>query len=348
MTKLRFALFGAGFWARYQLAAWRELPDVECVALYNRSRARGEKFARDFGIPAVYDDPAKLLANESLDFVDVCTHPFTLAAMVKLVAERGLPVISQKPMAPNLATARENLRVCRAAGVPYFIHENWRWQPQLRALRAVLASGVIGEVFRARLSMVSGLPVFTNEPHLRDLEEFILTDMGTHLFDLARFYFGEASQLYCQVHRVNPGIMGEDVATTMLLMNGGRTTVTVELGYPQNHLEHEAFPQTFAFIEGAQGSVELTKGYRLRTTTASGTKAERFAPVHYAWADTDYDVVHASIVACNANFLAALRGEGSAETTAEDNFKTLELVYACYDSARSGGAVSLPPLSPIK
>jgi hypothetical protein len=48
----------------------------------------------------------------------------------------------------------------------------------------------------------------------------------------------------------------------------------------------------------------------------------------------DYHVVHSSIVSCNANLLSALRSEAPAETTAEDNYKTLELVFAAYDSAR--------------
>jgi predicted dehydrogenase len=339
MKTLRFALFGAGFWARFQLAAWKELSGVECVALYNRTRDKAEKLAREFGVPAVYDDPEQLLQREKLDFVDVCTYPFTLAAMVKLIAAHGLPVISQKPMAPTLAAARENLRVCREANVPYFVHENWRWQTQLREIKSVLASGIIGPAFRARVTMVSGFPVFVNEPQLKDLAEFILTDMGTHIFDFARFCFGEAQSLYCQLHRVNRDIKGEDVATAMLLMNGAKTTVTIELGYPQNHLEHDAFPQTFVFIEGRKGSIELTKDFWIRVTTRTGTHSRRIAPPHYAWADPSYDVVHSSIVDCNRNFLGALSGGAAAETTGEDNYKTLELVYAAYDSARSGQVI---------
>ena len=342
--KLRFAMFGAGFWARFQLAAWRELEGAECVALFNRTREKGERFAREFGVPAVYDDPSRLLAGERLDFVDVVTHPFTLAAMVRLAAARGLPVISQKPMAPSLATARENLRACREAGVPYLIHENWRWQTQLREFKKVLAGGAIGRPFRARITMVSGFPVFANEPQLRDLEEFILTDMGTHLLDLARFYFGEAQGLYCQVHSVNPGIKGEDVATVMLAMGGA--TVTVEMGYPQNHLENDCFPQTLVFVEGESGSAEIAKDFWIRVTTKRGTHSRRVAPAHYPWADPSYDVVHSSIVACNANLLGALRGGGPAETTGEDNYRTLELVYAAYDSARTGRAVHFPPTPP--
>jgi D-apiose dehydrogenase len=339
MANLRFAMFGAAFWAHFQLAAWKELEGVECVAIYNRSRQRGEQFARNFGVPAYYDDPEELLVRERPDFVDIVTYPFTLNHFIKLVASHGIPVISQKPMAPCLAIAEENLRVCREAKVPYFVHENWRWQTQLRELKRVLDSGVIGRPFRARISMVSAYPVFINEPHLKDLEEFILTDIGTHILDIARFFFGEAQRLYCQVHRVHSDCKGEDVATVMMWM-GGRTTVTCELGYPENYVEHEYFPETMIYVEGDKGTVEVAKDYCVRVTTASGTMSKRFPPCRYPWVDPDYHVVHSSIVPCNADFLRALRGEGQAETTGEDNYKTLKLVYAAYDSARSGRAVN--------
>lgn len=45
MKPLRFAIFGAGFWARAQLAAWREVGGVECVAIYNRSHDKAAAFA---------------------------------------------------------------------------------------------------------------------------------------------------------------------------------------------------------------------------------------------------------------------------------------------------------------
>jgi predicted dehydrogenase len=331
-------MFGAGFWAHFQLAAWKELQGVECVAICNRTRSKGEKFARELGVPAVYDDPEELFRREKLDFVDIVTYPFTLSHFVKLVAAHKIPVISQKPMAPSIAIAEENLRACREAGVPYFIHENWRWQPQIRELKGVLDSGVIGTPFRARISMVSGFPVFINEPQLKDLVEFILTDTGTHILDIARFYFGEAQILYCQVHRVHPDVKGEDVATVMMLM-GGKTTVTCELGYAENYLEHEYFPETMIFVEGNKGTAEVTKDYWVRVTTESGTQAKRHPPARYPWVDPDYHVVHASIVPCNANLLQALRGEGPAETTGDDNLKTLKLVFAAYDSARGGKAI---------
>jgi predicted dehydrogenase len=217
--------------------------------------------------------------------------------------------------------------------VPLLVHENWRWQAPMRHLKSLLDAGEVGEVFRARITMVSGHDVFTNEPTLNDLEKFILTDMGTHLLDIARFWFGEPEALYCQTHRVHPALKGEDVATVMLLARGGRTTVSCEMGYAENYLEHECFPQTLAMVEGSRGSLEVTEDYVVRVTTRSGTRVDRFPPARYAWSDPTMEVVQASIVECNRHLLSALRGEVAAETTAEDNLKTLRLVHACYASA---------------
>ncbi|RXM20870.1 gfo/Idh/MocA family oxidoreductase, partial [Citrobacter sp. AAK_AS5] len=86
---------------------------------------------------------------------------------------------------------------CRRVAVPFLVHENWRWQTPLRALKAVLDRGVIGRVFRARLTYSNSIPVFENQPFLRELEQFILTDIGTHILDTARMLFGEAESVYC-------------------------------------------------------------------------------------------------------------------------------------------------------
>jgi predicted dehydrogenase len=338
MTALRFAALGTGFWARFQLSAWREVGGVECVALYNRTRARAEALAAEMGVPAVYDDAEELLRRERLDFVDVITDPGTHERFVTLAAGRVPSVICQKPMAEDLAAAERMVAACRRAGTALYVHENWRWQAPIRALKAVLDEGRLGRVFRARAEMVSGFDLFANQPFLKTLERFVLADMGPHVLDTTRFLFGEVESLACHTARVRPDIRGEDVATVLLKTRGG-ATVVVSLGYAGTPLERERFPETFVFAEGDRGSVELGPDYWLRTTTTEGTHARRVPPPRYAWADPRYDVVHASGVPCNASLLRALRGEGPAETTAEDNLETLRLVFAAYDAAASGAVV---------
>ena len=341
--ELRFGVMGAGFWTRYQLAAWREIGGARPVAIYNRTRSRAEEIAASFGIPRVYDNPEAFFASEELDFVDIITAVETHAPFVELAARHGVPAICQKPMATSYDEARSMVEACRQAGVPLFIHENWRWQRPLRELKKALAEGAPGvghpgAPFRARIHYCSSFPVFDNQPFLRELERFILTDMGSHILDVARFLFGEARSVYCLTHRVTPGIAGEDVATVVMAME--RATVTCEISYASK-TEIERFPETFVFVECERGSVELAPDYWLRVTTERGTHARRVPPPRYAWADPVYDVVHASIAAANADFLRALRTGTPPETTGEDNLKTVRLVFAAYESAEQNQVIHL-------
>lgn len=339
MKTLRFALAGAGYWARPQLAGWRELAGVECVAVYNRTRSRAEALSREFGIAAVYDSVEEMLDQESLDFLDVVTSVETHAQLVCQAAARRLAVVCQKPLAVSLAEAEEMVACCRAAGVPLLVNENWRWQKPLRHLQEALQSGAIGRVFRARLDYCNSYPVFDNQPFLRELDQFILTDVGTHLLDAVRFLFGEAVALTCRTHRVTPGIRGEDAATVLLDMVSG-ATVSCNLSYA-SRLEHDRFPETFVLVEGALGSIELGPDYWLRVTTRAGTHSRRFPPPYYPWVDPRLAVVQASIVDCQRDLLDALRTGVPAATHADDNLKTLKLVFGAYDAAASGNVVRL-------
>jgi predicted dehydrogenase len=242
-------------------------------------------------------------------------------------------------MAPSLKIAQDMVQTCDQAGVRFYIHENWRWQTPIRQLKRVLDEGRIGKPFRARIDMISGFPVFKNQPFLKELKQFILTDLGTHILDLARFLFGEAEDVYCQTQRIHKDIKGEDVATVLLRTRDG-TTVLCQMAYAENFLERDRFPETFIFVEGEAGSVELAPDYWVRVTTREGTQAKRYPPPRYEWADPAYDVVHASIVPCHMDLLKGMQGKGTPETTAEDNLKTLRLVFAAYESASTGHALS--------
>lgn len=330
MKPLRFAVIGTGFWANYQVAAWEETGGVELVALYNRTRARAEEMGKKFGVEKVYDNIDDLFINEALDFVDIITDAVTHAAFTIKAAERGVDAICQKPMASSLNEAKRMVEVCRAHNVKLFVHENFRWQAPVRALKKKLDSGIIGRAFKARVSFCSAFPVFDNQPFLARAEHFILTDIGSHVLDICRFLFGEAAGLWCLTQRVNPKIRGEDVANVLMQMKSGLHCF-VEMSYA-SIMEKEAFPQTLILIEGEKGSLHLANDFEIKITTRESTTASVIRPVLYHWLDTAYAAVHSSIVDCNRDLLKGLQG-GKSETTGEDNLKTVELVWACYQSA---------------
>ena len=337
---LRFAIIGCGFWARYQLPAWLEIDGVEPVALYNRTIEKATELAKQF-CPAAncYDDAARLFANEQLDFVDIITDVDTHEQFTLLAAKYGVPVICQKPMAPSLHTAKKMLAACRDTNTPFFIHENFRWQAPVRRLKQLMDSGIIGQLFKARISFCSAFPVFDNQPFLAQLDQFIITDIGSHILDICRFLFGEADTLYCHTHSINPTIKGEDVANVLMKMKNG-ISCYAEMSYA-SILEHESFPQTYVLVEGEKGSINLTKDYIISITTRQATTMEKAIPEMYPWVDPEYALVHSSIVDCNRNILHHLQGIEKAETTGADNFETVRLVHAAYASAKNNQLIDL-------
>jgi predicted dehydrogenase len=335
---LKIAVIGAGFWSQFQLPAWLELPNVECIAVGDIGADKAKALAERFRVPRHFQDPNALVQTVRPDVLDVITSPETHRDMVALAAKHRIPVICQKPLANDLETARAMVAACREADVPLFVHENWRWQRPLREVKKALDSGVIGKPFRAHVDFSSSFPVFDNQPFLRELEHFILSDMGVHILDVIRFLFGEADWLIARVQRINPTIKGEDVATVLLQMANGMT-VTSTLSYA-SRLERERFPEAFVVIEGDRGSIELAPDFWIRVTDEQGTKSRRCPPRVYSWADPSYALIHSSIVDCHRNLVDGLLGKGVAETTGEDNLRTLELVFGSYESARLGQRVN--------
>ena len=319
----RVGVIGAGFWAGFQLAAWAEQPDARVVAIANRSPQRARALADRFGIAAVFDDAGALLAAGDLDVVDIITAPGSHAELIRLVADHDVPIICQKPLAPKLETARQSAAYCQQRGVPLLVHENFRWQTPIRELAAELRAGRVGRPFRARIEFTTGFPVFENQPFLRDLPRFILSDVGVHVLDVARYLFGEATSLVARIHSVEPGIAGEDVATVLLQMGDG-VSVTCELSFA-TLLEHDPFPEMLIRVEGTDGTLLLGAPHELRLTTRDGTVGRDVGPPAWSWVDPHYAVAQAAMVPCIADLVAHIRGAGVAETTAADNLRTLAL-----------------------
>lgn len=213
---LRVAVIGCGWFSYNHLHAWREIPEVELVAVCDRDAGRARDAAEAHGVPMWYEDADTMLDTERLDFVDVATTPPSHRSLVEAVARRGLPVICQKPLAIALDDARAMVAACRDAGVPLMVHENFRWQPPMREARRLLDAGTVGQPFFGRISWRTARDVFAVQPYLAEETHLILADIGVHMLDLARFFFGEPRALVCQTLRVRPTIKGEDVATLLL------------------------------------------------------------------------------------------------------------------------------------
>jgi predicted dehydrogenase len=337
---LRGALVGCGFFAINQLHAWRDVPEASIVALCDRDPARLALAGDQFGIARRHADAETLFAQEELDFVDIATTAPSHRALVELAARHRVPVICQKPFARTMEDARAMVAACETAGVSLMVHENFRWQRALRAVRAAIDGGSIGRVFWGRVSFRSAYDVFSGQPYLAEGERFIIEDLGIHSLDVARYLFGDVERLTARTARINPAIMGEDVAT-MLLGHAEDVTSVVDCSYA-SRLAVEAFPETLVEVDGTEGSIRLGQGYRLTVTDATGTRATDVAPPLLPWASRPWHNIQESVLAIQAHWAACLRDGREPDTSGRDNLKTLALVEAAYASAARGG-VALDP-----
>jgi predicted dehydrogenase len=113
-----------------------------------------------------------------------------------------------------------------------------------------------------------------------------------------------------------------------------------ELSYA-SVVEHDSFSTVFILVEGEKGSLHLGPSFEIRTTTHEGTIAEKVKFPSYPWADPDYIVNHESGIPLCKNILADMQKKGKAENTGADNFETVKLVWACYESAASGKLIDM-------
>jgi predicted dehydrogenase len=337
MPFLRGALIGCGFFSHNHLHAWRQLPDVEIVALCDMDEQRLAVAAGEFGVRRTYRDAAELFSGERLDFVDIATTVGSHRALVEMAAKAGVPCICQKPFARTLADAQAMVEACRAAGVALMVHENFRWQTPIQAVRRVLAAGGIGAPFWGRFTFRSAFDVYRTQPYLAQGERFIIEDLGIHILDVARCLMGDVRTISASTQRVNARIRGEDVAT-MLLRHASGTASVVDCSYATARAD-EVFPQTLLEIDGAEGSLRLDAGYRLtvhhRTRGTSSTDCE--PPLH-AWAERPWFNIQDSVLNIQAHWLQCLREGREPETSGRDNLKTLALVEAAYASAAGNQA----------
>lgn len=225
--RLRGALLGAGNIAlRGHLPQWTGdaglLEDVEIVAVADLSRTNLDAAAALLPGARLYEQAEELLAQESPDFVDVCTPPFTHRPLVELAAARGVGVLCEKPIAATLADAEAIATAVRAAGsvfVPcHQYHHSPQWQAVTRLLPRLGRIHLVEyEVLRteANPGNPNWSPDWRTDPALAG--GGILFDHGAHILYQLRSVLGEPAAVHATVRNLcHAGYGVEDSAFVVL------------------------------------------------------------------------------------------------------------------------------------
>ena len=193
---IRVGVIGTGFGASLHLSALRDNPDFATVAICSRRPERARAAALDHGIPLHRSDFRELVRDDDIDAVIVASPPHLHHAMAIAALEAGKHVLCEKPMARNLAEARDMLRIAERVGTVAMINNQLRFLPVRVRIRELIDEGYIGEPHAATIVVHrSSLNDPDDRPWgwLMEQEKAggMLGATGAHYLDALRWWFGE-------------------------------------------------------------------------------------------------------------------------------------------------------------
>jgi myo-inositol 2-dehydrogenase / D-chiro-inositol 1-dehydrogenase len=192
--ELRVGLIGAGRIGRVHAEnlVYR-IPEADLVAVSDIFVEAAERLAAELGVMA-YQDHRRILEDERVDAVLICSSTDTHAQFIEDAAEAGKQIFCEKPIALDLGKIDRALAVVEQAGVKLQIGFNRRFDPSFKRVQEIVAAGEIGEPHILRISSRDPAP-----PPIEYVQVSggIFLDMTIHDFDMARFLMGrEVESVY--------------------------------------------------------------------------------------------------------------------------------------------------------
>lgn len=340
--KLRGVCVGAGYFSRFQYEAWSRIDDVEIVANANRNPEKAAQIAKEFGIPKSYsyEEFSRMLDIEKPDFVDIITPPETHLELCRAAAERNISIICQKPLAPEIEETTRIVSLASQHPIRFMVHENWRWQPWYREIKSIIDSGVLGNLFhltfQCRLGDGWGDDAYlARQPFFRDYPRLFLFETGVHFLDTFRYLIGEPENIYARTSRRNPVIKGEDSALVVCGFKDGVTAVLDANRYNECDADNPRFTFGTLRLDGSQGHLELDFDGTIRIKPlGEDFQIHPYQPSTGGFAgDCVFNI--------QKHFVECIHSGNPFESETRDYLKSVLLVEAAYQSARSGSVINL-------
>ncbi|RYH11275.1 Gfo/Idh/MocA family protein [Tropicimonas sp. IMCC6043] len=334
---LRVACVGAGYFSQFQYESWARIDRVVLVGSCNRNIDK----ARRTGFPA-YSDLDLMIRETRPDLLDIILPPVVHAATIRTALAAGVKtLICQKPFCNDIDEAQRMIAEADAAGARIVIHENFRFQPWYRRIRAAIEAGAVGALqqvsFRLRPGDGQGPDAYLDrQPYFRTMERFLVRETGIHWVDTFRYLLGDPLSVYADLRQVNPAIAGEDAGYVLFEHPGA-----VRALFDGNRcLDHDAkdLRRTMgeALVEGTDGTISLTGDGAVTLRRFGGSEMVELLPPDRT-EGFGGDCVHA----LQSHVVSGLLDGTALENPAQDYLTVMRIEQAIYESARTGRKIAL-------
>jgi predicted dehydrogenase len=147
------------------------------------------------------------LRDVSLDSFDaalLCVPDGAKMGLLDYLVAHGKHALIEKPLVEDNETALRQLeQKARAAGVVLYVAYNHRFEPHFVRMRDLVASGELGKIYRCRMFYGNGTARLVRNSDWRDQGAGVLDDLGSHVLDTARFWFGDVGDDFSVVSADN-------------------------------------------------------------------------------------------------------------------------------------------------
>lgn len=237
-------LIGGGQVARAHIVGFGNIPlfygpsqMAEPVIVAEATDELASTAAKRLGLPKWTSDWHSVVADPSIEIVDVLTPTYLHKDVAIEAMENGKAVICEKPLAANETDAREMLEASKRTGVPTLVGFNYRRVPAVTLARQILRDGKLGRIHHIRSHFMEdwggpGFPL-TWRFSAEKAGAGALADLGSHAIDMVRFLVAEPTDVcgltknFVPLRRTSAGAGDsqpsdvDDVAVAMMELEGG-------------------------------------------------------------------------------------------------------------------------------
>jgi predicted dehydrogenase len=309
----------------------RAIPGVEVIGIADEEAARGAHFAEQHSTTLFPSYAALLEAQPAA--VLVCSETSKHRPLVELAAAAGAHVLCEKPLATTLADAEALIAACERAGVKLMTAFPRRFSAPVRAIKAQLDAGELGQVYCCNATNQGEMPArhaaWFVDPDLAG--GGAVMDHTVHLADILRWYLGEeVVEVYAQTNRILHGDEVEvETGGLLMLTFAGGVFASIDCSWNKPDYYPTWGGLTFELVS-ARGVVRVDDFRQNLTVYSDANRRPTWA---YWGADADQAMLE--------DFIAAIREDRPPGVTGQDGLRALQIALAAYESAAKGQPVRL-------
>jgi len=269
MSKLKFAIVGAGVWGETHAYLYKEHPDVELSAICDLNIDKARALASKFDIPNVYDSHQEMLKKADIDAVAIVTPDFAHGKIGVDCANAGKHMLIEKPLATTREDVEALVEAAERNNVRVMVDLHNRWNPPFAVAKQSLDAGELGDPVSAYMRL-NDIKWVATDMLPWAAQSSILWFLGSHSVDTLGWFFSDEVD---QVYAVSSsgvlrklGVDTEDIYQTILqFKNGG--IATMENGW--------ITPNTHPCINDIKFNITGTKGM-INLDLSNNQMIERF------------------------------------------------------------------------